>query len=309
MDNSTGIITGVLAAVLVACGTGQEATQPETPNQANTHNSGWSEPVNLGSIVNSPFEDFTPEISKDGLSLYFGSDRPGSLSPAPDIWVSHRQSLDAPWEAPVNLGPVINSPAPDAAPNLSGDGHYLYFSSGRAGGLGLQDVWVSYRTDVHDDFAWGTPVNLGTAVNSEAFDAGPAVLADELYFSSNRETGDPEGLDVYRSLKRADSFLPAELVPELSSGGNDLRPSIRQDGKEIFISSDRAGSAAGSQDIWSAFRQGRAHPWATPQNLGAPVNTAASEQQPAISDDGRTLFFASDRGGGSGDLDIWMSTR
>jgi WD40-like Beta Propeller Repeat len=296
-------------AWLIACDTGQEATQPQIPSQTETHNSGWSEPVNLGSTVNSPFVDFTPEISKDGLSLYFGSDRPGSMSPAPDIWVSHRQSINSPWETPVNLGPVVNSPAPDAAPNLSVDGHYLYFSSGRAGGLGLQDVWVSYRTDVHDDFAWGPPVNLGPAVNSEAFDAGPAVLAEELYFTSNRETGDPEGLDVYRSLKRGGTFLPAELVPELSSEGNDLRPSIRQDGKEIFLSSDRTGSIAGSQDIWAASRRGRAHPWTAPENLGAPVNTAASEQQPSISDDGSTLFFASDRPGGSGDLDIWVSQR
>jgi Tol biopolymer transport system component len=93
--------------------------------------------------VNSPFIDFTPEISKDGLSLYFGSDRPGGMSPAPDIWVAQRQSLEDPWEAPVNLGPVVNSPAADAAPHLSQDGHYLYFSSSRQGSLRQQDLWVS----------------------------------------------------------------------------------------------------------------------------------------------------------------------
>ncbi len=297
----------VALALLAACSSAEEATQADIPAEIQAHNSAWSEPVNLGSLVNSPFVDFTPEISQDGLTLYFGSDRPGSLSPAPDLWVSHRQSPNSPWETPLNLGEVVNSPAADAAPNLSRDGHYLYFSSSRDGSLGQQDVWVSYRRDVHDDFAWSAPVNLGRAVNSEAFDAGPSILGDELYFTSNRETGD--ALDVYRSLKRGESFLPAELVPELSSEGNDLRPSIRQDGMEILISTDRAGSFAGSQDIWSATRQGRAQPWATPENLGAPINTAATEQQPALSDDGRTLFFASDRDGGSGDLDIWMTTR
>jgi Tol biopolymer transport system component len=294
------------AALLLACGTERAATQPETADQHLT-GSAWSQPTNLGSVVNSEFVDFTPEISPDGLSLYFGSDRPGSMSPAPDIWVSHRQTEASAWETPVNLGAVVNSPAADAAPNFSRDGHYLYFSSSRDGGLGMQDVWVSYRTNVHDDFAWRTPVNLGQNVNSDAFDAGPAVLGDELYFTSNRASGDP--LDVYRSLTRGTSFLPAELVPELSSEGNDLRPTLRQDGQEILLSSDREGSLAGSQDIYSATRQGRGRAWSVPENLGSPVNTEATEQQPAVSDDGRTLFFASDRPGGNGDLDLWVSKR
>jgi hypothetical protein len=305
MKGSSCTTGGLL--LLLACGVEQPATQPDTPEQFQAHNAAWSAPVNLGPVVNSEFVDFTPEISKDGLSLYFGSDRPGGMSPAPDIWVSHRAGVGSPWETPVNLGPTVNSPAADAAPNLSRDGHYLYFSSSREGSLGQQDLWVSYRTDVHDDLAWGAPVNLGSAVNSDAFDAGPAVLGDELYFTSNRTTGD--ALDVYRSLRRGHGFSAAQLVLELSSEGNDLRPSIRNDGKEIFLSTDREGSVAGSQDIWSATRHGRAQPWSSPVNLGPPVNTEATEQQPSISDNGRTLFFASDRPGSSGDLDLWVSTR
>jgi Tol biopolymer transport system component len=297
---------GAALGLLLACGIEQEVTQPETGTPALSHEGTWSGPINLGPVVNSPFIDFTPEISPDGLSLYFGSNRPGSLSPAPDLWVSRRASLDSPWGVPRNLGPVVNSPGADAAPNLSRDGHYLYFSSSRDGSLGQQDLWVSWRRDVHDDFAWEQPVNLGPGVNTEAFDAGPAVLGHELYFTSNRETGD--ALDVYRSFRNGD-FGRTEVVPELSSEGNDLRPTIRHDGKEIFLSTDRDGSMAGSQDIWAATRIGRGQPWSTPENLGSPVNTAASEQQPSISDDGSTLYFASDRPGGSGDLDLWVTTR
>jgi hypothetical protein len=300
-------LTGGALALLLACGTEQDATQPDPATPLLTHNSAWSQPVNLGPVVNSEFVDFTPEISKDGLSLYFGSDRPGGMSPAPDMWVSHRESLGAPWGTPVNLGPVVNSVGADAAPHLSRDGHYLYFSSTRAGGLGQQDLWVSWRGDVHDDFAWQTPVNLGSAVNSDAFDAGPSLLGHELYFTSNRESGDP--LDVFLSLREGNGFGPAALVAELSSEGNDLRPTLRIDGKEIFLSSDRAGSIEGSQDIWSATRSGRGNAWSVPENLGSPVNTSATDQQPALSDDGSTLFFASDRDGGSGDLDIWVTTR
>src|SRR6476619_1863388 len=103
----------VALALLAACSSAEEATQADMPAEIQAHNSAWSEPVNLGSLVNSPFVDFTPEISQDGLTLYFGSDRPGSLSPAPDLWVSHRQSPNSPWETPLNLGEVVNSPAAD----------------------------------------------------------------------------------------------------------------------------------------------------------------------------------------------------
>src|SRR5262245_40293142 len=88
--------------------------------------SDWSAPVNLGPIVNSPFGDFAPAVSKNELSLYFSSDRPGSLGPS-DIWVSQRESRDDPWGVPVNLGPPVNTSFGERAPNFSRDGHWMFF--------------------------------------------------------------------------------------------------------------------------------------------------------------------------------------
>src|SRR4030095_11813713 len=69
----------------------------------------WSNPVNLGPIVNAvcapgttTCNDERPNISKDGLSLYFSSDRPGGCGGA-DIYVSQRASADSPWETPFNV--------------------------------------------------------------------------------------------------------------------------------------------------------------------------------------------------------------
>src|SRR3954467_9964908 len=70
--------------------------------------SDWAAPVNLGPIVNSAFIDAGPAISRDGLTLYFGSDRPGGFGGL-DLWVTERASLEAPWGAPVNLGAKVNS--------------------------------------------------------------------------------------------------------------------------------------------------------------------------------------------------------
>jgi hypothetical protein len=280
---------------------------------ASARYSTWSAPVNLGPTVNSPFADITPEISKDGLSLYFSSTRPGGFG-SNDLWVSRRACTDmgdpdCAWGAPVNLGETINTAGIDAAPHLSRDGHLLFFTSERPGGFGSNDIWVSRRTHTHDDFAWEAPVNLGPGVNGAQFDAGPSLRRPEFYFTSGPAAAGP--LDVYVSLVAGNTFGPRTLVAELSSAGNELKPSIRFDGREIFVSSDRTDrpGSMGLQDIWVSTRKSNADAWSLPVNLGPPVNTTFQDQQPAISDDGTMLLFASNRPGGSGGLDLYLATR
>ena len=99
----------------------------------------WSPPVNLGAGVNTPAVEGCPFISKDGLSLYFASTRPGGQG-GQDIYVAERASLDAPWGTPRNLGPAVNGAGNEVCPMLTTDGHQLYFVSDRAGGCGGQDL-------------------------------------------------------------------------------------------------------------------------------------------------------------------------
>jgi hypothetical protein len=125
----------------------------------------WSAPVNLGPVVNSPFLDAGATISKDGLSLYFSSDRPGGFG-GNDIWVSQRASRESAWGLPINLGEALNTAAVEGIPTLSRDGHWLFFNSNRSGGFGLNDIWASYREHTKDDFGWQAPFNLGAGVNT-----------------------------------------------------------------------------------------------------------------------------------------------
>lgn len=273
----------------------------------------WSPPVNLGPTINSALVDITPELSKDGLSLYFSSTRAGGFG-SNDLWVSRRactdmSNVDCAWGGPVNLGPTINNAGIDAAPLLSRDGHLLYFTSERPGGFGLNDIWVSHRSNIHDDLAWETPVNLGPGVNTAVFEAGPSLRGPELYFSRGPAAVGP--LDIWVSRRDGNTFAPGTLVAELSSAANELRPSIRFDGREIFVSSDRTDrpGSMGAQDIWVSTRRSNADAWSLPVNLGPSINTAFAEQQPALSDDGTMLFFASNRPGGSGAADLYVSTR
>jgi hypothetical protein len=269
--------------------------------------------MNLGPTINTSSTDAGPAISKDGLSLYFNSNRAGGFGDN-DIWVSHRVTLGASWGIPQNLGPIINSGALEGVPALSRDGHWLFFNSNRAGGYGQNDLWASYRAHTHDDFAWEAPVNLGAGVNSAAFDAGAAFFENEeagpplLFFGSTRPGGFGS-FDIYLSAALGDGTLgPAVLVPELSSMGNDQRPSVRFDGLEVFLQSDRFDTVGGA-DLWVSTRETLSQAWSMPVNLGPTVNSTATEQQPYIAADRETLLFASNRPGGLGGLDLYVTTR
>ncbi len=279
----------------------------------------WSAPVNLGPAINSTANDQQPGISKDGLSLYFASDRADGLGLGGlDIYVSQRSSLDDPWGPPANLGPKINSAGNDLAQTLSPDGSLLYFCSNGRGGCGGSDLFVSQRRDQRDDLGWQEAENLGCVVNSPFEDCGPTIFEDEeagittLIFTTTRPGG-PGDFDIYQSIRIDDEgeFGPATLVAELSAPFRDTRTAISRDGLELFLSSDVTGrpSGVGSQDLWVATRATTTDPWSAPVNLGPTVNSSAFDGAPALSFDGTTLYFFSEREDGFGKKDLWVTTR
>jgi hypothetical protein len=76
-----------------------------------TPNDPWGDPVNLGPVVNSAYDDLASPLP-DGLTLLIASKRPGGYGDW-DLWMSRRTSLSDPWQTPVNLGPTFNSSGPD----------------------------------------------------------------------------------------------------------------------------------------------------------------------------------------------------
>jgi hypothetical protein len=279
--------------------------------------SDWSAAVNLGPVVNSTSYDACPTISKNGLSLYFRSNRPGGYGGF-DIWVSQRYSLEDPWEPPINLGPTINGPGNEYCTTFSPDGHWMIFVSDRPEGCGMQDLWISHRHNKRDDFGWGPPEHLGCIVNSNANENGPFLFKDEatgqtlLYFSSGR-AGGLGLLDIYVSAAISDGedtiFGPPSPVAELNTTYTDYQPSIRKDGLEVIFASNRPGSSGIYPDLWVSTRDSTLDPWSPPENLGPLVNSTAYDFHPSLSFDGTTLFFASERPGGLGGADLYMSTR
>jgi hypothetical protein len=256
--------------------------------------------------VNSSGRDVGVSISRDGLSLYFASARTGTTGT--DLYVSRRRGIDLPWETPEPLT-VLNTAVGDSGPSLSRDNRLLFFSSNRMPGFGSTDFFVSERRHTQDDFGWGPPTRLLSPPNSAGQEVEPTFIEvpgdhPQLYFASGVT---PASLDIYvTELLDDGTWTTPELVTALNSAFEDGSPTIRFDGLEGIFGSRRGGP---DLDLYVTRRSHRWEPWSEPVNLGADVNTVSSEFAPSLSPNGRTLYFASNRPGGSGNFDLWAATR
>ncbi len=113
-------------------------------------NDPWG-PPELFTGLGSPACDL--DISADGLTVYFDSNRSGGNG-GWDIWMAKRETVNAPWGEPVNLGPNVNNAGSQISPSISNDGLSLFYNNG-----GLQRISVTLRATTDDP--WGPPVLLG----------------------------------------------------------------------------------------------------------------------------------------------------
>jgi hypothetical protein len=100
---------------------------------------------------------------------------------------------------------------------------------------------------------------------------------------------------------------PVAVTEVASPGDDDDKPTLTADMLEMYFLSDREGGP-GEGDVWQSVRASPTDPWGAPTLVMA-ISGTSRETSPAISADGLTLCVASDRAGGQGGLDIWMSTR
>ncbi len=214
-------------------------------------------PQNLGAPVNAlGFGDYSPELSADGLTLYFSSSRPGGFGQA-DLYVTTRSSVEDPWEPPQNLGSNINSPYFDGQPSIAANGRTLYWDSNRPDGFGDFDIWVATRAEFFEDFQ--PAVNVGPAVNTPGPDFGPAISQNErqLFFSSARP-GNVGQLDIWvvertKVEKGAVPWGTPVNVETLNSPFFQAMPTFRGNGQEVCFMSFRP-TGFGNLDIWCAVR-------------------------------------------------------
>jgi hypothetical protein len=312
------VLLALLPSLVVVLGSTDDQLLPPDGDQAalfSAHGrsrfSDWSEPVNLGPIVNTAYAEAGAYISRDGLRLYFGSTRPGGMG-AFDIWVSRRPSANEPWGPPVNLGYPVNTEANEQTPTLTIDGHRLFFARDGAAGYGGQDLYVARRRNARDDGGWMSVSNLGPGVNTASNEAGPTVFEENgvrtLYFSSTRATGLGYE-DIYVSTANpGEPFGDAELEVDVSTMYRDARPFVTRDGLELYLDSNR-GDEAAFNDLWVSVRSSVNEPWPTAVRLPEQVQSSRLEARPVVSFDGTELYFHSNRSGTMGGNDLYVARR
>jgi hypothetical protein len=209
-------------------------------------------------------------------------------------------NADYTFGTPTNLGPTVNSSGYDFSPSIPADGLEMYLESNRPGGEGSYDIWVSTRASKEDD--WGAPTNLGTTINTSGWQNSPIISSDglELYIND-------WGLWVARRATVSDPWGEKEndsLINLNAIGGES--PSLSSDGLSLFL------YTRNDWDMYFSTRPTRDDLWSEPVNLGPTVNgvnSAWRNRDPAISANGLVLVFTSNRDGGSGGMDLWMTRR
>jgi Tol biopolymer transport system component len=159
----------------------------------------WSEPRNVGSIVNTEYSENYPSVAANG-NLYFFSCREDGFGGC-EIYMA-KLGKDG-YESPRNLGEAINSEKNDWDAYIAPDESYIIFSSQeRADTVGGQDLYISYRAE---DGTWTPAINMGRRVNSESGEICPSVSLDRKYFFfTSRRRG------------KADIFwMTADIIEEL----------------------------------------------------------------------------------------------
>lgn len=211
-------------------------------------------PVNLGETVNSTFEDFSPDLSANGLTLVFASNRPGGHGDW-DLWMCSRRSSAATFGEAFNLGPSLNSNWTDAGASFSKDGLSLLFHSTRPGGAGSVDLWISSRLSLTRTF--GEPLNVGGPVNSGATEKYPCLCAEGLtvLFESDRSGGEGQ-FDIWicsRPSVGTPFDEPVNLGLPVNTNAIDGGPVLSADGMTLVFASDRPGGQ-GDLDLWMCKR-------------------------------------------------------
>jgi len=260
----------------------------------------FSQPINMGTPLNSNEIDAEPTFSVDGKTVYINcvgrEGRTGS-----DICVSYLDSNNV-WTDPSVVKEVSSDVYSDFEPLLSPDGNQLYIMSDRPGGKGSMDIWVSDWMGS----AWAEPRNLEGPFNTPYMDHCIYFTGenwDKAYWTSTRPGGFGAN-DIWSSEKVNGVWQDAvNLGPNVNSALDEHHSLPSQDGKSLYITALRA-DGYGGEDIYVS-RQDSNGNWTELVNLGPEVNTETSDRCPAFSPDFSLFYFDSERSGGHGEKDLW----
>ncbi|OFY87471.1 MAG: hypothetical protein A3K10_04850, partial [Bacteroidetes bacterium RIFCSPLOWO2_12_FULL_31_6] len=271
------------------------------------------EPINLGKGVNTELPEYFPALSADNKYLLFTRrliDKSTYSGFNEDFFVSKFDGHN--W---MDAQPLkgINSLNNEGAPTISPNGQFLIFTScedpyeaygqGRSG-YGSCDLFYAYNIGGK----WTNPKNLSTPVNTQHWETQPSFSSDgkTLYFI--------RGLKTRQGIKNQDIYFselseggvwstPQRLSEVVNTEGREESVFIHPDSKTLYFSSD-GHPGMGGLDIFMTQKDENGI-WSTPLNMGYPINTFNDENSLLVDAEGSFAYFASDREGGFGNLDLY----
>jgi len=150
---------------------------------------------------------------------------------------------------------------------------------------------------------------LNNLINTDGREYFPTITADgnKLFFTrhilgENKLVNE----DIFVSTWTGTDWGEPQGLANINTANNEAAATISPDGRRLYLTICESYQNIGSCDIWVSYKVG--DEWSKPENIGMPVNSIAKETQPCLSGDGRSLYFCSNRKGGEGGLDIWVST-
>ena len=242
-----------------------------------------------GKKLNTKFHESTPAYTKDGKTVYFTRNnfldgKKGKDANKVTLLKIYKATLEEDKWINITALPFNSDSYQVAHPTLSADEKTLYFASDMPGTKGLSDL---YKVDIKEDGSFGTPVNLGSDINTEGRETFPFITSDnELYFASDGHPG-LGGLDIFiTKLEKDGSFKQVRNVGEsANSQYDDFALIINKTTKRGFLTSNRPG--VGNDDIYK-FLETREIDWDCEQSL---VGIVTDENTGAILPNTKLTLF------------------
>lgn len=268
-------------------------------------------PLNLGPEINSTYSEYFPTMTVDGrIIIYTRLLGESGHHQQEDFYVSGKNRNEE-WMSSQNMGKSINTSMNEGAATISADGKTLIFTACEQNGIygygregyGSCDLFFARRQGNN----WSKAINLGTPINTNNWESQPSLSSDgeSLYFVRGVNRGNRRESDIMVSHLDKEGYWskPEKLGDQINTEESEESVYIHPDNRTLYFSS-RGHIGMGGSDIYMS-KKNENNEWGAPVNIGYPINTFNDENSLLVGPDGQIGYFASNREGGFGELDIY----